>query len=154
VIDDAPRSASFAVAFKQFIDATNAEAAKETTPLFDRLREYLGAEPAKAPVVTEEFDNWDHPNVQVALDAVLGKAPRTTEIVGIAAQNKRFGGVTFSDLLSAGGPWGRPLAEAAVDYVNFHLEDDKVLTCVQYGLFLARQGPRAFSRRSRQRCAS
>jgi len=48
--------------------------------------------------------------------------------------------VTFSDLLSAGGPWGRPLAEAAVDYVNFHLEDDKVLTCVHYGLFLARQG--------------
>ena len=135
-----PRTSSFALAFKQFVDAMNAEAAKETTPLFDRLREYLGPEPAKAPVVAEEFDNWEHPNVQVALDAVLGKPGRRSEIVGIAAQNKRFGQITFSDMLAGGGPWGRPLSEGAVDYVNFHLEDEKVLTCVQYGLFLVTDG--------------
>ena len=135
-----PRSSSFALAFKQFVDAMNAEAAKETTPLFERLREYLGPEPAKAPVVAEEFDNWDQPNVQVALDAVLAKPPRRSEVIGIAAQNKRWGNVTFSDLLSAGGPWGRPLTEGPVDYVNFNLEDDKVLTCVQYGLFLVTDG--------------
>lgn len=143
--DDHPRSSSFAVAFKEFIDAMNAEAAKETTPLFDRLREYLGTDPTKAQVVAEEFDNWEHPNIQVALDAVLSKPPRRSELIGIAAQNKRFGGVTFSDLLSAGGPWGRPLSEGAVDYVNFHLENDKVLTCVQYGLFLVTDGDDRFT---------
>jgi hypothetical protein len=140
-----PRSSSFALAFKQFVDAMNAEAAKEASPLFDRLRQYLGTDPTKAQVVAEEFDNWEHPNVQVALDAVLSKPPRVFELIGIAAQNKRFGGVTFSDLLSAGGPWGRPLTEGPVDYVNFNLEDDKVLTCVQYGLFLVTDGEDRFT---------
>ena len=142
---DDPRSSAFALSFKQFIDAMNAEAAKETSPLFDRLREYVGADPTKAQVVAEEFDNWEHPNIQVALDAVLAKPPRVSEIIGIAAQNKRFGGVTFSDLLSAGGPWGRPLTEGPVDYVNFNLENDKVLTCVQYGLFLVADGDDRFT---------
>jgi len=140
-----PLSSSFAAAFKQFIDAMNAEAAKEPSPLFERLREYLGTDPTKAQVVAEEFDNWEHPNIQVALDAVLSKPARRSELIGIAAQNKRFGGVTFSDLLSAGGPWGRPLTEGPVDYVNFNLEDGKVLTCVQYGLFLVTDGDDRFT---------
>src|SRR6059036_621612 len=90
----------FSSAFRRFLDAMNAEAAKETSPLLDRLRTDLG---------------------------------------GIAAQNNRFGQFTFSDLLAMSGPWGR-LAEGPVDYVNFHLEDDKTIPCVQFGLYLVTQG--------------
>jgi hypothetical protein len=61
----------FASSFKRFIDAMNAEAAKETSPLLDRLRTHLGGEPGRIPIITEDFDSYEHPNVQVALDKVL-----------------------------------------------------------------------------------
>ena len=129
----------FASSFKRFIDAMNAEAAKETSPLLDRLRTHLGGEPGRIPIITEDFDSYEHPNVQVALDKVLFSDGRTSELVGISAQNKRFGQFTFSDLLAMSGPWGR-LAEGPVDYVNFHLEDDKTIPCVQFGLYIVTQG--------------
>jgi hypothetical protein len=135
---------AFAAAFRQFVDSMNAEAAKETSPLIDRLREYLGDDPGRAPIVTEEFESYEHPNVQVALDAVLYAPPRVADLVGITAQNKRFGAITFSDLLSFSGPWGR-MTQGPVDYVNFHLEGDSVLACVQFGLYLVVDGDRRFA---------
>ena len=47
----------------------------------------------------------------------------------------------LSDLLSRGGLPGRPpLTEGPVDYVNFHLADDRVLSCVQFGLVPDQRG--------------
>src|SRR4030088_1851658 len=68
---DGMSPAEFGIAFKRFVDAMNAEAAKETSPLLERLREHLGGDPGRIPIVTEDFDNYEHPNVQVALDRVL-----------------------------------------------------------------------------------
>jgi GTPase SAR1 family protein len=36
--------------------------------------------------------------------------------------------------------FGRPLAEGPVDYVNVHLADERVLACVQCGLYLLSEG--------------
>jgi hypothetical protein len=83
--------AEFSSAFRRFLDAMNAEAAKETSPLMDRLRTHLGGEPGRMPIITEDFDSYEHPNVQVALDKVLYSNGRSSDLVGIAAQNKRFG---------------------------------------------------------------
>ena len=137
--NDGITPAEFSSAFRRFLDAMNAEAAKETSPLLERLRIHLGGEPGRIPIITEEFDSYEHPNVQVALDHVLSSNGRSADLVGIAAQNKRFGQFTFSDLLALTGPWGR-LAEGPVDYVNFHLEDDKTIQCVQFGLYLVTHG--------------
>jgi hypothetical protein len=134
---DGPKS--FASAFKTFIDAMNAEAAKETNPLIERLRAHLGSDPGRMPIVTEDFDNYEHPNVQVALDKVLYSNGRNADLVGISAPNKRWQQFAFSDLLAPGNPWGR-IAEGPVDYVNFHLEDDRTLACVQYGLYFVTSG--------------
>lgn len=137
-------SAAFGAAFKKFVDNMNAEAAKETNPLVERLKGYLGDEPSHVPIVAEEWESYEHPNVQVALDAVLARKGRTAELIGIAAQNKRWGAITFSDLLSGSGPTGR-ISEGAVDYINFRLEEDKVLACVQFGLYLVVEGEDRFA---------
>ncbi len=137
-------TATFGAAFRKFVDTMNATAAKETNPLIERLKLYLGEEPGHVPIVAEEFESYEHPNTQVGLDAVLAKAGRQHELVGIAAQNKRFGAITFSDLLSMSGPWGR-IAEGPVDYINFRLEDDKILACVQFGLYLVIDGEDRFA---------
>jgi cell division protease FtsH len=136
--------AAFAAAFKQFVDNINAVAAKESTPLLERLKDYLGPEPGQVPIVAEEFESYEHPNVQVALDAVLPRRDRQVELIGIAAANKRWGAITFSDLLSGTGPYGR-VSQGSVDYINFRLEDDKVLACIQFGLFLVTAGDDRFA---------
>lgn len=134
----------FAAAFKQFVDNMNLTAAKEMTPLLERLQSYLGEEPGQVPIVAEEFESYEHPNVQVALDAVLPRHGRQVELIGVAAANKRWGAITFSDLLSGTGPYGR-VTQGSVDYINFRLEDDKVLACIQFGLFLVIQGDDRFA---------
>ena len=131
--------AEFGAAFKRFVDAMNAEAAKETSPLVERLREHLGGDPGRMPIVSEDFDNYEHPNVQVALDKVLYSGGRTADLVGISVPNKRWQQFAFSDLLAASNPYGR-MTEGPVDYVNFHLEEDRTLACVQYGLFFVTSG--------------
>src|SRR2546425_505655 len=99
--------AEFGTAFKRFIDAMNAEAAKEPSPLLERLRTHLGGEPGRIPIVSDDFDNYEHPNVQVALDKVLYSNGRTADLVGFSAPNKRWQQFAFSDLLAANNPYGR-----------------------------------------------
>jgi hypothetical protein len=136
--------ASFASAFKQFVDNVNFIASRETTPLIDRLRDYLGPEPGQVPIVAEEFESYEHPNVQMALDAVMEREGRQVELIGVAAANKRWGAITFSDLLSGTGPYGR-ISQGSVDWINFRLEDDTVLACIQFGLYLIVQGEDRFA---------
>lgn len=142
--EDGLDPAAFAAAFKDFVDNVNAIASKEATPLIGRLREYLGPEPGQVPIVAEEFESYEHPNVQMALDAVMQRSGRQVDLIGIAAANKRWGAITFSDLLSGTGPYGR-IQQGSVDWINFRLEDDKVLACIQFGLFLIVQGEDRFA---------
>ncbi|HEV8637770.1 MAG TPA: AAA family ATPase [Chloroflexota bacterium] len=129
--------ARFGSAFKAFMDAVVAAAAPPSSPLLERIQAHLGADPAQLPVVAEEFDAFDHPNVQVALDDYLKNNDRRAELLGVAAENKRFMALSLSDVVSRVGGAQRPaLAEGPVDYVNFHLADDRVLSCVQFGLYL------------------
>jgi len=134
----------FAGAFKKFVDNLNTIAAQESTPLLERLKDYLGPEPGQAPIVAEEFESYEHPNAQVALDLVMGRAGRRVDLIGVAAANKRWGTITLSDLLSGIGPYGR-IAQGSVDYINFRLEDEKILACVQFGLYLLVQGDDRFA---------
>src|ERR1700716_3601709 len=131
--------AEFGTAFKRFVDAMNAEAAKETSPLLERLREHLGGDPGRMPIVSEDFDNYEHPNVQVALDKVLYSDGRSADLVGISVPNKRWQQLAFSDLLAPSNPYGR-MTEGPVDYVNFHLEGARSLPCVRYGFFFVTSG--------------
>lgn len=142
--DDGTRT-EFAREFKRFIDAMNSLAVSEATPLMKRLEAHLGGTPSTIPIVMAEFEAYEHPNVQAALDVLFAPGSgRTADLVGIAVQNKRWGAMTFSDLLAATGPWGR-LQEGPVDYVDFELEGDRVLACVQYGLFIVTAGDERFA---------
>lgn len=139
-----PLRGDFARDFKRFIDALNAGSFAEQTPLMKRLHDHLGGDPSTMPIVAEEFEAYEHPNVQVALDELLGdRSRRTVELVGIAMQNKRWGAMTFSDLLASTGPWGR-LAEGPVDYTNFELDEGRVIACVQFGLFIVTDGAKHY----------
>jgi AAA+ superfamily predicted ATPase len=130
---------TFGAAFKAFMDAMVAQAsAGLASPLLDRIRAHVGVEPTQLPVIAEEFDAFEHPNLQVAMDDYLQRPGHQADLVGVAAENKRFMALSLSDLLGRRSG----LAEGPVDYVNFHLADDRILSCVQFGLYLIRDGDR------------
>src|SRR5919201_999182 len=135
-------SGEFGLLFQRVMESMNVEASRQASTLLPKLREHLGGDPTTMSIVAEEFESWEQPNVQLALDAVTKGSGRRAELIGIGAQGKRWGQITLSDLLSAYtmGMYGRAITEGPVDFVNFRLEDDRVLTCVQFGLYLLTEG--------------
>jgi len=136
--------ARFGTAFKEFMEAVVAQATPPASPLLDRIQSHLGVDPAQLPVIGEEYDSFEHPNLQVALDAYMAVPGRRIHLVGVGADNKRFMAFGLSDLVSRGGQPGPRLTEGPVDYVNFHLAGDRVLPCVQLGLYLVHDGASRF----------
>ena len=128
--------------FAQFVKQVAGLAAAQTSPLLERLRSHLAAELAQLPVTVEQFDSFDLPNLQVALDAYLAADGRSAELLGVTMEHKRFMAVGLSELVSWSGEGfgSRRLVEGPVDYDNFHLADGRVLACVHF-TFRNRPGP-------------
>ena len=143
--DSNPKSVEeFGASFKGFLDQMATQAPAEDPVFLVRLRSHFGADPTAYPVVREQFDASDHPNVQKALDAYFEKRDGSVELVGIAAdQPFTYAGLGLAQLVMPAKPglWGGPgVAEGSVQYVNIPLHDDQVLACVQCGLYLVTLG--------------
>jgi hypothetical protein len=133
----------FGAAFKGFMERTVA-AAPDDEPVFaTRLRAHFGTDPAVLPIVAEQFEPSEHPNLQAALDAWLERPGRSFEALGVTSEFKRFNGLGLADVIVSGrtGLFGRSgPAVGPVEYVNVALDRDRVMTCVQFGLLLVRDG--------------
>src|SRR2546430_8639381 len=93
-------AAEFGRACKAFMEAMLAAAVPRRSPLQERIAAHLGADAAQLPVVTEELDDFEHPNLQVALDAYAAQPGRSVELVGLGLENRRFMAFGLSDLLT------------------------------------------------------
>jgi hypothetical protein len=133
--------ARFGSAFMAFMEAMTVAAAQPSSPLIDRIHVHLGTDPTQHPVIAEEYDAFEHPNVQVALDAYLAGPDRRADLVGVGGNSMRNMNFSLSDFLSQGGFMARfRLTEGPVDYVNIHLAQGRVLSCVQFGLYFVHNG--------------
>jgi hypothetical protein len=134
----------FGTAFKAFLEQSTAQAPAAEPVLAGRLRRHLGGDPAGQPIVAEEYEPAEHPDLQVALDAWLEAPGRSSEAVGVA-HDKRFGALGLADLVGPRGGallgGGEPLP-GPVEWVNRPLDGDRVLTCIQFGLLLVSDGRR------------
>lgn len=135
--------ARFGEAYLQFLRVVAANAPKRGPVLRDRIQAHLETESTMLPVFTETFDPHDHPNVQVAMDAwVRDGDDRQAQVVGVAGQAKEHVQGLLSAVMGKDDASGfPPFVEGAVDYVNFRLADDQVLSCIQFGVLLLSDGP-------------
>ena len=131
----------FAGAFKRFLETANAQAPPEESAFLARLQAHFGEDPSGMPVVGQGFGSRQHPNVQIAIDAYLAEDGRSAEIVGIGADSfqSEFG-VSMSQLVTPARGGRTPLVEGPVEHVDINLGEDEVLTCVQRGLYLIKDG--------------
>ncbi len=137
--DDIPPE-RLASVFANFVRQVAASASADPSPLLDTITAHLGAEPAELPVTQEQFDTFETPNLQLALDAYMKAGDRSAELIGVSMDNKRFMAAGLSELVIRKSPYRPALVQGPVDYVNFHLADDQILACVEFGLYLMKSG--------------
>lgn len=107
--------------------------------LVDRLHAHLGSDPRQLPVVSQEFPPYQLVDVQVALESWReAKSNRTSEIVGITGEQRRFH--PLSELLAG---YAHGVGIGPVDYVDLADSPDSTRSCVRFGLFLLRDADRA-----------
>jgi len=138
--DDLP-PARLASVFADFVQQVASAASRAGHPFLDRIQEHLGADPAQLPVTLEQFDTFEQPNLQLAVDHYGGQDGNSVQLFGVSMENKRFMAAGLSELvIRTDFIHHPPLLEGPVDYVNYHLANDEVLACVQFGLYLISTG--------------
>ena len=133
--------ARFGEAFMAFLDDMHRQTAVTGATLAGRVQQHLGTDVTSLPVTTEQFDPFDQPNVQVALDSYIADIDSAARLIGIGGEQKQYVTSVLSAILGHGGMSGmRGIGEGPVDYINFHLAEGQTLPCVQHGLFLLNDG--------------
>ena len=92
------------------------------TPVADVLRGHLGDDARALPVLGEELDTWELPNLQLALDALLARPGYEADVVGLVGHGKRYAAFSLSDLLGE-GEWVP--AVGPPEYVNVPVGPDR-----------------------------
>jgi ATPase family associated with various cellular activities (AAA) len=104
------------------------------------IHEHFGKDPTGFPIVTEQFEKYNHPNIHLALEAYTKQPGVVSNIVGIQGGFMNFAGVALSEVVSQpsvasyigfGGAKKGP-----VQYANIELDRGEKIACVQSGLFL------------------
>jgi DNA polymerase III delta prime subunit len=129
----------FGAIFQQFMQTVQNSATPQESPLLDRMQAHMGSDTASLPVMSEEYDTFEHPNIQLALEDYLSRPGISADLVGVGVENKKFSNFGLAEFLVWRSPVV-PLREGPVDYVNVHLADDRILPCVDYGLYFITEG--------------
>ena len=130
-----PNTQDFITSFKGFMDKAVAQVPGKEPIFLQSLRAHFGVEPKDLPTVKEEFEKADHPNLHLALTSLLAREGWRAELRGFVVPNDHMG-IKFSSLLSP------QVKEGSVEYVNIILHDDRVVACVQAGVYFIQHGDR------------
>ena len=127
------RVEDFRQLFGEFVRNALEAGPREEPPFLALVRTHLGLDPAELPVVAEQVPRWDHANLQLGLEALIGRPGRSSELVGIAGGRKRFMALNLSDLVNE--PHFRP---GSVEYENVPVGPGRTHPCILFGLVLIR----------------
>lgn len=134
---DEARLTSFATEFQRFLEVVNryARTGERETPRA-RLEEHLGTDPTELPVVADSFPQFEHVNVQIALETWLGTDGRSHELAGLVGAFHPQ--MSFADLIPHGPRWVVELG--AVGYTSLAVGPGSTRSCVQQGIYLVVNG--------------
>lgn len=128
----------FAETFQDFLElVVHPSRSRASEPLAERVEQFLGADPLALPVVSESFELYQHPTVQLAVDAILGRDGVSHELIGTAGHGREH--VSLSEILQM-SRLHRTFGVGAVDYVTLPISADDEMTCVRFGLYLIDDG--------------
>src|ERR1700677_2662501 len=92
----------FAATFRGFLDWIHSTSAREPNEVSALVRDFLGPEGTHHSVVTRDLPQFEHVNLQTAIDAWSARAGRTVEVRGITLP-QHHGGLTLQQLVGGDG---------------------------------------------------
>lgn len=102
----------------------------------------MGKDPAGFPIISEQFEGHNHPNLHLALEEFGKTNGRSTVMLGIQGGFLSIGGTSLADLVAPktmASFVGLGVAkEGPVQYTSIKLDGDKRLSCVQGALYLVK----------------
>lgn len=115
--------------------------------LRQKIYDHMGKDPSTLPIVTEQFEKYNQPNLQLALDELTSKNGRSVSVVGIQPGFlNNLTGTALIDIVapqSAASLFGIGGAkEGSVQYTNVRLDGDRKVVCVQCGLHFIHGNPK------------
>ncbi|MEW6583485.1 MAG: ATP-binding protein, partial [Actinomycetota bacterium] len=106
-------------------------AAGDGQPVGPRIRAHLGPGADELPILAEDLEDIDLPNLQLALDALFARLGWGATVVGIGGQAKRFSMLGLSELLM-----GRHWTVGPPEYTNVPVGPGRTLACLDFALVL------------------
>ena len=103
--------------------------------LFNRLQKHFSSDPARLPVVLEDIDVYERPNLHVAIAELLEVSRDPSELVGIVDFDYEVSLARLSRESSA-----NEFDEGPVEFSDVPLADGEKLACVKEGLYFFRNG--------------
>src|SRR5581483_855145 len=81
----------FLTSFKGFMDQAVAQAPSQE-PVFKRhLRSHFASDPGNLPVIAEQFEKSEHPNLHIAITTLLERDGWSSTLLGVVAVNEFMG---------------------------------------------------------------
>ncbi|MCH5375025.1 MAG: hypothetical protein JJ992_13700, partial [Planctomycetes bacterium] len=105
------------------------------SPLFSRLRDHFGTDPAQLPVLEQSYRFYDRPNLHLAVEDLSQSADEPPVLIGIVF-TEDYHSVSLSKLTRPAT--AKEYDEGPVEYVDEPLPGKQRLSCVKRGLYLYR----------------
>lgn len=109
--------------------------------LRQKILEHMDGDPSTLPIVTEQFEKYNQPNLQIALNEITEDKENKVQILGIqggfvnnltgTALKDIISPQSFVNMIGLGG-----VKEGSVQYLNVNLDAGKKLACSQGALYL------------------
>lgn len=107
--------------------------------LLRRLYKHFETSPADLPVVEQQFDMHERPNLHLAIEEMLASPGRQAELVGVLARDE-YRSPSLGRLSRKAS--AKQFEQGPVEYVDVSLPGAQNLACVKSGLYLVREEER------------
>ncbi len=81
----------FGASFKKFLDQVTTSAPVEESFFKSQLRAHFSQDPQTLPIVSQQFEKADHPNLQLAMDDYLAQVGRSAQLLGVITPYEQMG---------------------------------------------------------------
>ncbi|MEE8603599.1 AAA family ATPase [Euzebya tangerina] len=133
----------FAELFADFLRGIAQDRRPGESPISAAIRDHLGQPASSLDVVSLKLAPHEQPNVQLALDLWADRPNRELELIGLSGQGRRNRGLTLGELITPidTGLLGHGgMGLGPVDYVSRPIAVGRSLSCVDFGVVLAKDG--------------
>ena len=101
--------------------------------LWVRLCDHFACDPSKLPVVAQTVENYNRPNLHLALEELIEASNPGPVLLGLITPEHSYG-PTLAKLSRP--TTAAPFEEGPVEYLDLPLANDQRLACIKQGLYL------------------